>query len=255
MSKSAPHTGDPAAHPTTLLILRSIGHACLGSLLVLCFIWFLESEDKTNAIYHLFWTLIGHIIGGGMGNAIAGVQAGMSPWFIFFQSMLADMVIVLYSYTLFVSSFRHAAKWRFIGPKLVEAHDFALQYKDRIKPYGVVGLVAFVIFPLGGTGPLVGSIIGYMIGLGTFTTFVSVLLATIATTATYILAYDWIQQKNSAIALAILILGVVVVAFAAIFAQRKVKTTIIEKREHRQDLKGPVIDVKAEELPTDSNPE
>lgn len=251
MTNVPPNPDDPAAHPTTLFILRSLGHICLGLLFLVCFIWILGAENKFDAAYKLFKTIIVHLFSGAAGNAVIGVRYAMSLWFLFVQSLLTDLVIVLYAYTLFVSSFQHASKWRFIGPKLIAAHDFALEYKDRIKPYGIVGLCAFVVFPIWSTGPLVASIIGYMIGLGTITTFSSITLATAAATAFYIFAYDWVLEKNSTAAMLIMII-VIVLACAAIFTKRKVKNTLEEKREVKEDdcQSENVIDVRAEETKT-----
>ena len=64
--------------------------------------------------------------------------------------------------------------------------------------------------------------------------------------ALYVWAYEWVHDKHPTLALIIMI-GLFVLACAAIFTERKVKTKIVEKREHH-DNPGPVIDIKAEEL-------
>jgi len=55
----------------------------------------------------------------------------------------------------------------------------AEKYEPLIKRYGIIGLILFVLSPLAMTGPVVGSFVGYLIGLRHFTTLTVVLSTTL----------------------------------------------------------------------------
>ena len=128
--------------------------------------------QKKPPPYHLAWQVVlAHIGGGRAASAGLGIELGFGFVFLFFIFFMCDIITMLYIYPLFVSGFQRISHWRIIGPMLKKTHDLAHKHKARIEPYGPIGLLSFVLFPFWSTGPLVGVVVGYLIGLRTWITF------------------------------------------------------------------------------------
>jgi len=120
-----------------------------------------------------------HVIGG----RAAGISAGMQHpplafWLVVGANIVIEAFIVLLLYPLFVLSYR---KLIVIGPlraSMERAQRYAEANQKRIMKYGIPGLLLFVWFPFWMTGPVVGSVIGFLIGLRPWVTMVVVLTGT-----------------------------------------------------------------------------
>jgi len=94
-------------------------------------------------------------------------------------TMVCETTLVLLFYPLFVFSLNRLVVFPSIQGFLQRAHRAAERHKDKVRRYGVIGLFLFVWFPFWMTGPVVGSAIGYLIGLGAFATLAAVLSGTL----------------------------------------------------------------------------
>ena len=234
-------SNDPS--PMTLLLLRRAGHGCLiGLLTVMIGFGILNSgrEDlihpvpdeaaalpagieepegteeggapaavagpgRSHAPYDPWLLVLAQAVGGRAGSASAGVNLGFGFFYLLFQITMIDLIIMFYVYPLFITGFQHVSHWRFIGPTLANLHALARQHRDRIRPYGAMGLMVFVLFPFWSTGALVGVVVGYLIGLRTWVTFTAVILGDILAVGTWIFAYQRLERFSPTLALLVLI--------------------------------------------------
>lgn len=175
---------------------------------------FLYLADRWPEPYAHIYTLIAtHVVSGRAGNAAIGVKLHFPNWFILYQSCMVDFVLMFLFYPIFVLCYRRFHSVPLIGTTLARIHEAAMEHRDRIKPYGVSGLLVFVLIPIWSTGPLVGVVVGFLIGLGPLLTFSTVIVADIISVAVYVWAYDWVNAYNST--LGWVLVAVIVAVFIA----------------------------------------
>ena len=106
-------------------------------------------------------------------NLTVGRAAGMSFGYasglhhpeVITSSMLVETIQVLVIYPLFVLSWKSLVDARRMQRLLVGVRRSAEANQSRVASYGMIGLFAFVFLPFWMTGPVVGSVIGFLIGL------------------------------------------------------------------------------------------
>jgi len=78
---------------------------------------------------------------------------------------IIETILVLIFYPLFVFSWRHLLVIKWLRNMLGRLHRSAETHKDKVQRYGIIGLFVFVWLPFWMTGPVVGCIIGFLLGL------------------------------------------------------------------------------------------
>ena len=119
-------------------------------------------------------------------NLIIGREAGMSFGYasgfdhahVVPLNILIETVQVLVIYPLFVLSTRQLIKLRTLQPFITRIHRAAESRGGMVRKFGVIGLFVFVFAPFWMTGPVVGAIIGFLIGLRPWVNLAVVLVAT-----------------------------------------------------------------------------
>jgi len=106
-------------------------------------------------------------------NLIIGREAGMSFGYasgfshaqVVALNILVESIQVLVIYPLFVQSTRHLITLRRLDPFITRIKHAAESGGGLVQKFGIAGLFVFVFMPFWMTGPVVGAIIGYLIGL------------------------------------------------------------------------------------------
>jgi len=94
--------------------------------------------------------------------------------------IIIEAIQVLLFYPLFVFSWHHLLVFKWLKRVMERTHQAAERHKQKIQKYGVIGLFVFVWFPFWMTGPVVGSVIGFLLGLPVWLNMVVVLGGTCA---------------------------------------------------------------------------
>jgi uncharacterized membrane protein len=94
-----------------------------------------------------------------------GYASGLHHPSVITSSALIETIQVLVIYPLFVLSWKSLVDARRMRRLLVGVRRSAEASQTRVARYGMVGLFAFVFLPFWMTGPVVGSVIGFLIGL------------------------------------------------------------------------------------------
>jgi uncharacterized membrane protein len=131
-------------------------------------------------------------------NLVIGPAAGMAYGYasglghvpVMGCNMFVETVQVLVVYSLFVLSWRHWIHLPRLQPLLDRAQANAEAQQGWVRRFGIAGLFIFVFLPFWMTGPVVGAIIGFLIGLSARATLAMVLSGAYAATAIYALLMD-----------------------------------------------------------------
>ncbi len=112
----------------------------------------------------------------------AGISYGYTVEFndgiIVFMNMMIEYIMVMLIYPLFVLSWNKSLHISFLRHFFISVKKQRIKYKDFFQKYGKYGLFLFVWFPFWMTGPIVGAIIGFLIGIKHYTTMFIVLSGT-----------------------------------------------------------------------------
>ncbi|MDO9636314.1 MAG: small multi-drug export protein [Thiobacillus sp.] len=119
-------------------------------------------------------------------NLIIGREAGMSFGYasgfghaqVAPLNILVETIQVLVIYPLFVQSTRHLIKLRILESFITRIHHAAESRGGVVRKFGIAGLFVFVFAPFWMTGPVVGAIIGFLIGLRAWVNLAVVLVST-----------------------------------------------------------------------------
>jgi len=94
--------------------------------------------------------------------------------------MLLETIYVLILYPLFVFSWHRLLVIKWLKKTFERTRKAAETHKGKVQKYGVIGLFVFVWFPFWMTGPVVGSVIGFLLGLRLWVNMAVVLIGTYA---------------------------------------------------------------------------
>jgi len=139
-------------------------------------------------------------------NLIIGRAAGMAYGYangldhlpVIACNVLVETVQVLVVYPLFVLSCRQWLLPPWLSVPLARLRASAEGSHAAVRRFGMAGLFVFVFMPFWMTGPVVGSIMGYLLGLRNRTTLVVVLSGTYLAIGVYALFLDEVDAWASA---------------------------------------------------------
>jgi uncharacterized membrane protein len=155
-------------------------------------IWWPE-QTLTLAVMSSLNLLIGRAAGMAYGYA-----SGLGHGPVIACNVIVETVQVLVIYPLFVLSCRQWLLPRWLAAPLARLRARAERSHAAVRRFGIAGLFVFVFMPFWMTGPVVGSFIGYLLGLRTRTTLVVVLAGTYVAIAVYALFLDEVDAWASA---------------------------------------------------------
>lgn len=135
-----------------------------------------------------------HVIGGRFAGIVAGHGVGMAPWLVITANFTVEAILTMHFFPLFVLSYRKLIIIDRLKDSMARAQGYAERHQKKILKYGVPGLLLFVWFPFWMTGPLVGSIIGFLIGLRPWVNISVVLAGTGLATVCWSLLVEQLQQ-------------------------------------------------------------
>ncbi len=163
----------------TLLLLAVIGY-------------FLKVDYKMAET--LAMAFVAHTFGGRAAGIGLCIMHEFSFFYTVFYNFYLEVLIVCFTYSVFVLSINNYVKLRSVKFYALRLERKARVHKDLIRKYGWIGLFLFVMTPLPVTGPVIGSIIGYLLHFRTLKNFSAVLLGTMAAILLWSGFFDYLEQ-------------------------------------------------------------
>jgi uncharacterized membrane protein len=150
----------------------------LAGLMMLAFsvAWFLIPD---GVLVYAAVTGLNLVIGRAAGMTF-GYASGLGHAQVIPLNMLVETIQVLVVYSLFALSWRELIRLRRLKPYFERMHQRAIAHGPLVQRFGIAGLFFFVFVPFWMTGPVVGAIIGFLIGLRPWVTVSVVLVSTYA---------------------------------------------------------------------------
>jgi len=119
-------------------------------------------------------------------SILFGRTAGMSFGFaldyglaaVIAVNLIVEILLVLIIYPLFVFSWRKLLVFEVLVKFMLRVEAAADRHQEKLRRYGVPSLFLFVFLPFWLTGPLVGAVIGFFLGLRPWVNMAVVLSAT-----------------------------------------------------------------------------
>ena len=135
-----------------------------------------------------------HMLIGRAGGMSYGFASGLGHLDVVLCNLVVETAQVLVVYPLFVLAWRQLIDVRRMAPMLEQLRAATESGQTRVRRYGIAGLFVFVFMPFWMTGPVVGAIIGFLIGLRPAVNLAVVLSATaLAIVALAVLA--WLARR------------------------------------------------------------
>ena len=219
---SPPKTQLRAFGPKLRLIER-VGQASLTVWIILLVVLGVILRDPYDKVWQL---VLGQVIGGRALSISTGLNLEFSRLFLFFQCSLQDIIVLLLLYPFVVAGYRRAVEMSFIGETIINIRATAERHKDKVQPWGALGLVVFVLFPFWSTGALAGGVVGYLIGMRMWVTFTCVIIGNCIAVGLWILLFEQMRAFSETVAnyLPVLILTGVIAVGTFFFFRKRLKS-------------------------------
>jgi len=174
----------------------------------------------------VFQALIGltatEVVFGRVACMAFGYSLGLDHGMVILICMILETILVLIFYPLLVFIWRQLLVLRWLRRLSDRTRIAAERHKDTVEKYGIIGLFAFVWLPFWMTGPVVGCMIGFLLGLRVRINITTVLAGTyVAILGWAYLLHQLYQKTMSFSSYAIMVLAAIVAAAALVCTFRK----------------------------------
>ncbi len=152
-----------------------VGILLFITFLMIIVVVYLFSTDRANDL--MVMSVTNFFFGRAAGISY-GYTVEFSDRVIILMNIMIEFIMVMITYPLFVFSWNKSLNVKYLRRFFITVKRQKLKYKSFFQKYGVYGLFLFVWFPFWMTGPVIGSIIGFLIGIKHYTTMFIVLSGT-----------------------------------------------------------------------------
>jgi len=203
----------------------------LSCLLVIFVLYFAKTDLKIAET--LLLVFVAHSFGGRAAGIGLCILNGFGAFETIAYNFYIELLIVCFTYAGFVYSTKNYLKFKWLAKFMERLATKALEQKDRIKPFGWIGIFLFVMAPLPVTGPVVGSIIGYMIRLSAVRNFSATFLGTLSAIIVWFYCFDFLEERFHMIQY---IFGVIIIILLLPHF-KKIKNFIFSKTDNQKSKK------------------
>lgn len=145
-----------------------------------------------------------------------GYASGLDHLTVICGNMLVETIQVMVVYPLFALSWQHLLELPRLQPTLNRIRLDAETRRPWVQRFGITGIFMFVFVPFWMTGPVIGAIIGFLIGLKPRVNLFTVLSATYIASALWALLLRELQDLTDPVNRYALVLVFVAIALLAL---------------------------------------
>ncbi len=138
---------------------------------------------------------VAHTFGGRAAGIGLCIINELSPLVSILYNFYIEVLIVFCTYSLFTLSISNYIGLRGLRFFALRLERKARKHKAKIEKYGCIGLFVFVMLPLPATGPVMGSIIGYLLKLRLWRNFAAIFMGTFAAIVIWFVFFDFLGQQ------------------------------------------------------------
>ena len=143
----------------------------------------------------LAFTLLVNTFGGRAAGVGVCIISGLSTTWAIVYNFYIEALAVCFTYSLFVFLNKNYINTPWLITMSNNLVRNANKNKEIIRKYGWVGLFMFVMLPFPVTGPVIGSIIGYLIRIQLWKNFSAVFLGTLSAIALWVYCFEFLDQR------------------------------------------------------------
>lgn len=180
--------------------------------------------------------------GGRAAGITAGTVVGLPKWLIVTMSFAVDMTAVFLVYPLIIYSYKYGVRRWLPRGTIQSTIESAHKRRRWVARYGLIALIFFVWFPFYMTGPLVGAVIGYFLGLRAWVNLSVVSFGTLLAVISWTFVFDWLYVLLKEVAgelmgyaplavLALVLLVVLAVRLGTRWRRKRTDTMFPERSE------------------------
>ncbi|SLM29529.1 conserved membrane hypothetical protein [Desulfamplus magnetovallimortis] len=194
-------------------------------LLVILIYYSISEPEKARVLGLAFFA---HSFGGRAAGIGLCIMEELGILYTILYNFFLEVQIVFIAYSLFVFSVNNSFNVKWIDCFAKKMMQKAERHKEKIRTYGCIGLFIFVMIPLPVTGPVMGSILGYLLNIPVWRNFTSVFLGTLSAVVIWVLAFDFLEQHLHAIQY----IFMAIIAFVVFSHLKTIRKWLIELKKH-----------------------
>ncbi|MFC1463133.1 small multi-drug export protein [Verrucomicrobiota bacterium] len=166
-------------------------------------------------------------VSAGRGASVALAMANINApgAVIAMLAIYLDVMVMLIMYPILVFSYKNFVERRFFQEHMKHVFESAQKSVTRLRRSKILGVFLFVWFPLSMTGIVVGSVLGFLLGLRTWVTITTVVLGSSSAVICWVYAYDkvfgWLGEIDDAIPLVATLILILVLVVIRIITRRR----------------------------------
>lgn len=157
-----------------------LGLFMIFSLVVFIIVCYQVDTTMANKITGMVFS---NLLVGRVPSLSFGYAADLSHFIVISTNIYIELILVTIIYPLFVLSFKGILKIKAFEKFFNEVQEKKKEHQKKFDKYGIFGLFVFVFIPFWMTGPIVGSMIGFLIGMKHYTIIFIVFIATVISIA------------------------------------------------------------------------
>ena len=149
--------------------------------------------DPASLLKAALLTLGAQLVGGRPAGVAACLSFGFPPHKVLWLNIAVEIFIVAAGIFLFVYSYRHLQRIRFVRLWTRRMERRTRRHRDFIARYGWAGLFVFTIIPLPVTGPLPAFVTAHVAGIRKIRVITAILCGTCASIAAWTYLFNFLK--------------------------------------------------------------